>query len=162
MNPRGKRAYELKKEGYTWAEVHQMMGYANEANTRRAAMRYAFQSGEQWPLKKKQNPKRAYMLRKTARLKWAVIAKRLGYNRPENAHRAARRYALRTGNAWPLSRYYLCKGEMAYEDLKYGIPAAEIAEVLGFDEPWLVVRSAYNWARRHEKPWPVGEKNDEI
>tara|TARA_R100001082_G_scaffold19420_1_gene9491 strand:- start:643 stop:1131 length:489 start_codon:yes stop_codon:yes gene_type:complete len=161
MNERGKKAYDLKFSGKTWVEVQKEVGYSNESNTRRAAMRYALMSGEEWPIKNPEKPKRAYMLRKSARLKWTEIAEKLGYKLPEHAHRSAMRYAKRTGADWPLSRYHLCRGEMAYCDLESGASPEDVAEDLGYEDPMLAVRAAYSWARRHDKQWPVKVKKDD-
>lgn len=117
---RGKRAYEARQQGQSWAEIAAMLALSGSSDPESAATnvakKYAKERGLPWPLRvvrasaapvaPKERPeleqqKRAYEARSQGR-PWDEVMREAGYRHVPNAMGGAKRYALREGKSWPI------------------------------------------------------------
>jgi len=94
---------------------------------------------------------RAYEHRKLYRCSWSVVAKHIGYCNSQSALRAARNYADKTSQPWPLKK--ASKGACIYSARKHGMTWMALSRTYNQDIS-AVQRCAYKWAKRYGELWP--------
>jgi len=94
---------------------------------------------------------RAYRIRLTTRVSWAIVAEELGFATHRGAMTSAQTYAEQNNLPWPLIG--LTKGHAMYKARKFGMSWSLIANRYG-QTINQVKRLAYKHARRHNKVWP--------
>ena len=104
--PKGPAAYRMRLEGQAWIDVSQALNWKHDVTAIKAARRYAWRNGLEWPPRPRDRPTcspkggQAYQMRQEGR-PWADIAVAFDWKNAMVATRAARRHAERNGLEWP-------------------------------------------------------------
>lgn len=112
---RGATAYQMRSQGLSWAQIALALQTQSESAVTNIAKKYALRYGHTWPLKRRkaEEPEEPLapardLQREACELRqqgwtWARIQEGR-YSAKPHAVAGARRYALREGLPWPISK----------------------------------------------------------